>query len=89
MIRVCIDWKVGRPATWALKRISWTPIAETSDESLSIAMKSLPIAGVTIRKACGAMIRKNVVRPVIPSDSAASVWPPGTAWMPARKISVM
>ena len=52
-------------------------------------MKSFPIAGVTIRKACGAMILMKVVRPVIPSDSAASVWPCGTAWMPARKISVM
>ena len=62
---------------------------ETSAESLVIAMKSLPIAGVTIRKACGTMIRTHDLPPVIPSDSAASVWPPGTAWMPARKISVM
>ena len=64
-------------------------MTETSDESLSIAMKSLPIAGVTMRNACGATIRMKVVRPLIPSDSAASVWPCGTAWMPARKISVM
>ena len=64
-------------------------MTDASDESLIIAMKSLPTAGVTIRKACGAMIRRNVVREVMPSDWAASVWPCGTASMPDRKTSVM
>ena len=30
-----------------------------------------------------------VSRSVMPSAAAASIWPRGTAWMPARKISVM
>ena len=65
-------------------------MTETSDESLIIEMNSLPIAGVMIRTACGRMIRRmQVVRPGMPSAWAASVWPRGTAWMPARKISVM
>ena len=86
---VCIDWKVGRPAAWARHRTSWTPTTDASAESLIIATKSLPTAGVTIRNACGAMIRRNVVRPVMPSESAASVWPCGTASMPERKTSVI
>ena len=52
-------------------------------------MKSLPMAGVTIRNACGATIRRKVVRGDIPSEWAASVWPCGTASMPERKTSVM
>ena len=52
-------------------------------------MKSLPTAGVTMRNAWGAMIRRNVVREFIPSDCAASVWPCGTASIPDRKTSVM
>ncbi len=62
---------------------------DTSDESLIIEMKSLPIAGVMIRTAWGRMIRRIRVRPGMPSAWAASVWPRGTAWMPARNISVM
>ena len=46
------------------------------------------MAGVTIRNACGTMIRRNVVRSLMPSDSAASTWPCGTASIPDRKISV-
>ena len=52
-------------------------------------MNSLPIAGMTIRIACGSTIRRIVDRSVMPSAWAASTWPRGMAWMPARKISVM
>ncbi len=62
---------------------------ETRDESLIIAMNSLPMAGITIRTACGRTIRRMTSRSGMPSASAASRWPRGTAWMPARKISVM
>ena len=62
---------------------------DTSAESLIIAMNSLPMAGVMIRTACGRMIRRIVMRSVMPSADAASIWPRGTAWIPARKISVM
>ena len=51
-------------------------------------MKSLPIAGITIRIACGSTIRRIVERSVMPSAAAASTCPLGTAWIPARKISV-
>ena len=62
---------------------------ETSAESLIIAMNSLPMAGVTIRIACGSTTRRIVSRSVMPIDCAASIWPRGIAWIPARKISVM
>ena len=64
-------------------------MTETSDESLIIEMNSLPMAGVMIRTACGRMIRRIRVRPGMPSAWAASVWPRGTAWIPARNVSVM
>ena len=62
---------------------------DTSELSLIIAMKSLPMAGMTIRIACGRTIRRMSCRSGMPSASAASRCPRGTAWMPARKISVM
>ncbi len=64
-------------------------MTETSELSLIIAMNSLPIAGITIRTACGRTIRRNVCDSRMPSAWAASLWPRGTAWIPARKISVM
>ena len=62
---------------------------ETRAESLIMAMNSLPTAGVTMRTACGSTMRAMMRRCVMPSAAAASRWPRGTAWMPARKISVM
>ena len=62
---------------------------ETSAESLIMAMKSLPMAGITMRTACGRTIRRIVWASVMPSAAAASRWPRGMAWIPARKISVM
>ena len=64
-------------------------MANTSEVSLIMAMKSLPMAGMTIRIACGRTIRRMISRSGMPSAWAASRWPRGTAWMPARKISVM
>ena len=52
-------------------------------------MNSLPMAGVTIRNACGMTIRRKTLDSGMPRARAASLWPRGTAWMPARKISVM
>ena len=54
-----------------------------------MAMNSLPIAGMTIRIACGSTIFRITWLSVMPSARAASTWPRGIAWMPARKISVM
>ena len=73
----------------ARQNSSWRPTKDTSAESLIIAMNSLPMAGITIRIACGRTIRRIVWRSVMPSAWAASIWPRGIAWMPARKISVM
>ena len=75
------------PASWALRNVSSTVIVDTSDVSLMRAMKSLPMAGMTILKACGRMMRRRVCHPLRPSAQAASVWPLGTACMPARKTS--
>ena len=62
---------------------------ETSELSLIIATNSLPTAGVTIRAACGSTTRRRMSGSGMPSAWAASRCPFGTAWMPARKISVM
>ena len=60
---------------------------QTSEESLSRATSWLVGGGMTIRMACGMTIES--MRPAgdMPSDRAASIWPRGTAWMPARKVS--
>ena len=50
------------PTVWARQSSSWTPMIETSAESLIIAMNSLPIAGMTIRTACGRTTRRIVSR---------------------------
>ena len=54
-----------------------------------MAMNSLPMAGVTMRNACGGTILRMARRSAMPSATAASAGPWGTAWMPARKISVI
>ena len=86
-----IVWKVvlkGRPAAPARHSSSCTPTTDTSAESLVMAMKSLATAGVTIRTACGSTTRRRTWRSGRPSERAASTWPCGTAWIPARKTSV-
>ena len=57
------------PATGAPGRV----MIETSELSLIIAMNSLPIAGITIRIACGRTIRRNVCDSGMPSACAASL----------------
>ena len=42
-----------------------------------------------IRNACGMTIEIIARDPDMPSDRAASVWPFGTAWIPARMVSAM
>ncbi len=64
-------------------------MSDTSEESFIIAMNSLPMGGMTMRKAWGRTIRRRVCVRDMPNAWAASCWPLLTAWMPARKISVM
>jgi hypothetical protein len=52
-------------------------------------MSSLVSGGSTIRNACGITIHTIARNCDIPSDRAASSWPLGTAWMPARIVSAM
>ncbi len=44
---------------------------------------------MTIRNACGSTMRCIDMPGDMPSERAASIWPLGTAWMPARMVSDM
>jgi hypothetical protein len=57
---------------------------EQTEVSLNMAMKSLTTGGMTMRNACGTMIRRSACTLLMPSDNAASIWPPGIACRPAR-----
>ena len=57
---------------------------EHTEVSLNSAMKSFTTGGMTIRTAWGTITRKIAWVGDIPNDSAASICPPGMAWMPAR-----
>ena len=50
-------------------------------------MKSEVTVGMTRRTVCGRMIESMVCARFMPSEAAASYWPWGMDWMPARKIS--
>ena len=50
-------------------------------------MKSLVTVGMTRRTVCGRMMDVMVWKPFMPREAAASYWPCGIDWMPARKIS--
>ena len=63
---------------------STTVITETSELSLSSAMKSLVMPGSATRSACGITIRRSASRRDMPSESAASICPLGIACRPAR-----
>ena len=57
--------------------------------SLISSTSSLVSGGMTMRNACGSTT-ETMVRPgLMPSDRAASLWPLGTASMPARMVSAM
>ena len=65
------------------------PKMKNSDVSLINRTSSLVRGGMMMRNACGRMI-VNIVRVCdMPSERAASVWPFGTASIPARIVSAM
>ena len=82
-------WKYWRPIFEALKNSSWAPTRPTREESLIMAMNSLPVGGMITLTACGSTMRRIVCARVMPSACAASTCPCPTDWMPARKISAM
>ena len=56
----------------------------TSEVSFISAMKSLSSGGITLRTACGTITLRIAWPWLIPSERAASIWPRGTASIPAR-----
>ncbi|MNG42066.1 hypothetical protein D3C85_1268880 [compost metagenome] len=56
---------------------SQTPITDTSELSLSMAMNWLPVGGMITRKACGMITRLRVLNGLMPSAREASHWPTG------------
>ena len=63
---------------------STTVTTEQTLVSLKSAIKSFVTGGMTIRIACGKMIRRTAMDLDMPSASAASIWPRGIACKPAR-----
>ena len=62
-------------------------MATASEEFLVRFRYWLVIGGMITRSACGSRIRRVVWRRLSPSAAAASAWPRGTDWMPARTTS--
>src|SRR5699024_9111202 len=65
------------------------PAMKSSEVSLMMMTSSLVSGGVMIRKACGRTTETIVHPGLMPRERAASTWPFGTAWMPARIVSAM
>ena len=68
---------------------SCTAMTEASDEFFSALTDSLPKAGIMVRIACGAMIRRISTPGVMPSACPARICPRSTPSTPARSISAM
>ncbi len=68
---------------------SGTEITLASDEFFRALTVSLPKAGIIMRMACGAMMRRISKAGVIPSACPASTWPRSMPSTPARSISAM
>jgi hypothetical protein len=66
---------------------STTVITETSELSLSSAIRSFVIAGSAVRRACGSSTSRSAWARERPSAAAASVWPTGTDPRAARCTS--
>src|SRR5690606_16988480 len=65
------------------------PAMNSSEVSLMSSTNSFVSGGITIREACGTVTENIVLPDPMPSERAASVWPFGTPWMPARITSAM
>ena len=68
---------------------SCTEITLASEEFFSALTVSLPKAGIMVRMACGAMMRRISSEGVMPSAWPASTCPRSTPSTPARSISAM
>ena len=63
-------------------------ITETTLEASMTRMNWLPSAGKTVRSAGTRTTKRKICYGLRPSARPASIWPRGTASMPARTISV-
>src|SRR5262249_29257437 len=63
------------------------PMIDASDVSLNSTMNCVTSDGIMLRSACGSTTKRMLCVPESPTAVAASTWPRGTDWMPARTIS--
>ena len=66
---------------------SMKPMMEASEVSLKSTMNWVTSDGIMFLSAWGRITRRMACAPLSPSAVAASTWPRGTDWMPARTIS--
>ena len=66
---------------------SATPIAEAIVVFLVSAINTEPSGISTARNACGSSMIRRFCPNVSPSERAASAWPTGTVFTPARTVS--
>ena len=78
--------KLNEPACriWDWRKISTTPMNDTSTVSFWRPMKSFSSGGMTRRTACGRTTWRSAWNRVSPSDRAAASWLGWTESMPAR-----
>src|SRR3990170_853555 len=72
--------------TWYIR--SGTAMSETRVVDLNREMNWFMASGRILRTACGMITHRNMRVPDSPVERAASTWPRGMDWMPARKVSV-
>ena len=81
--------KIVEDSSMPRRVISLTEMTAPSDEYLMSWTKLAASGGRVSRMACGSTMRKKVWAGERPRTCAASRWPFGTAWMPARYASAM
>src|ERR1700723_1279410 len=67
--------RVDPAATWLTRISSTRPVTETSDESFSATCQRLPSPGIAKRSTCGAIMRRKMRKPLMPTLRAASSSP--------------
>ena len=73
----------------ACLRRSGNATTEASEVSLMMDTRLLVCGGTATLRACGRITLSTTCQNCRPSASAASVWPLGTLWMPARNTSAV
>ncbi len=83
-VKISSGRKVEDDSSMPRRVISLTEITAPSEENLISCTKFEASGGSVMRIACGSTMRRKLWNGVSPSTCAASRWPFGTAWMPAR-----